>query len=167
MRDLFTSIVAVVSHTPYWVWLLYAGLMVLGLQRTRDNVLPFWRLLILPGAVVAMTVASAIGAGVGLLPVVLLGLLLGGTAGWCLEPVDSARRTPGGMIALRGEWWTLAQIVLVLLTRYAISVLSVTHPMLSVDTAWRVLTLLATTALSGALLGRIAVKIRAYSLRIA
>jgi len=49
--------------------MLYAALLVLGLQRTRDNVLPFWRLLILPGAVVAMTVASAIGAGVGLLPV--------------------------------------------------------------------------------------------------
>ena len=167
MRDLFTSVVAVVSHTPYWVWFLYAALLILGLQRTRDNVLPFWRLLILPGAVVAMTVASAIGAGVGLLPVILLGLIIGGAAGWWLEPVDSARRTPDGMIALRGEWWTLAQIVLVLLARYAISVLSVTHPMLSVDTAWQVLTLLATTALSGVLLGRIAVKIRAYSTRIA
>jgi hypothetical protein len=130
-------------------------------------VLPFWRLLILPGAVVAMTVASAIGAGVGLLPVVLMGLFIGGAAGWWLEPVDSARRTPGGMVALRGEWWTLAQIVLVLLARYAISVLSVTHPMLSADAAWRVLTLLATTALSGVLLGRIAMKVRAYSSRIA
>lgn len=167
MRDLATSVVAVVSHTPSWVWLLYAALLFLGFQRTRDNVLPLWRVLILPAAVAVMTVASAIGAGVGLLPVMALGLLVGGAAGWWLEPVDSARRTPSGMVALRGEWWTLAQIVLVLLARYAISVLSVTHPMLSTDPSWRVLTLLATTALSGVLFGRIAVKIRAYSSRIA
>ena len=114
MTDLFKTIATVVIHTPIWVWVLYALLLFLGFQRTRDSTVSLLRVLILPLVVTGLAISSFIIAGPNALPGMLLGLAVGGTAGWLLEPQDATRRLADGRVWLRGEWWSLVQIVVVL-----------------------------------------------------
>lgn len=133
MSDIFKTIVVIVMHTPFWVWPLYALLLFLGFQRTRDRTVPLWRELILPTVVAGLAVLNIVAAGSGALPSALLGLAIGSAAGWRLERGGATRRLPDGALWLRGEWWSLAQIVLVLVFRYATSVVSAMAPGLNAD----------------------------------
>jgi hypothetical protein len=156
------SLVAIILHTPTWVWVLYAALLFVGFQRTRDSILPLWRLSILPVAVTILTITTAIGSGAGVVPVLLLALALGAPAGWRLEPRGGAHRLPGGRVALRGEWWTLVQIVVVLSFRYVINVAAHLDPSLGANSTWQTATLFASTALSAIFLGRFAARLWMY-----
>ena len=88
--------------------------------------------------------------------------LIGGAAGWLLEPNGATRRLPDGRVWLRGEWWSLGQIVLVLIFRYVINVVAALDPALHVDLTWHLSTLFFSTALSGLFLGRAAARLRVY-----
>lgn len=162
MSALLHSVAAVIAHTPAWVWGLYALLLFLGFQRTRDSTLPIWRVLILPAVVTLLALASFIGAGLGALPVMLAGLAAGSAAGWRLEPAGATRRLPDGSLRLHGEWWSFAQLVLVLVFRYVTNVVAAIDPVLNTDPAWHLGTLFASAALSGLFLGRTAARLRVY-----
>lgn len=58
----------------------------------------------------------------------LLGLVIGGSAGWLIERDGTTRRLPDGSLWLRGEYLTLVQIVLVLVFRYGTSVTAGLNP---------------------------------------
>lgn len=154
------SVAVVLAHTPAWVWGLYALLLVLGLRRTRDATLPLWRMLILPAVVTLLAISSCIGAGIDALTGIFVGLAAGGAAGWRLEPAGAIRRLPGGRLRLRGEWWTLVQLALVLVLRYLTNVVAAIDPVLHANPAWQLGTLFATAALSGLFLGRTAARLR-------
>lgn len=162
MNSFLTTATTIVVHTPAWVWALYALLLFLGWQRTRDSILPVWRLLILPLAVVVLTTTSAIVAGVDALPVMGAGLVIGGTLGWRLQRDGATRRLPDGRLWLRGEWLTFTQIVLVLIVRYATGVVPALAPALNADPAWHFGTLFVSSVLSAVFLGRTAAKLRVY-----
>lgn len=162
MTAFLVSVATVISHTPIWVWPLYALLLFLGFQRTRDSTLPLWRVLILPLAVTLLAISSFIGARLGAMPVMLLGLVVGGYAGLRLERGGATLRLPDGTLRLRGEWWSFAQIVLVLAFRYATNVSAAVDPALNADPAWQLSTLFVSTALSGLFLGRTAARLRVY-----
>ncbi len=162
MTASFATVVTIVVHTPIWVWPLYALLLFLGFQRARDSSVALWRVLILPLVVTALAILSVIGAGLAALPATLLGLVLGSTAGWQLERDGATRRLPDGRIWVRGEWWSFAAIVLVLIFRYATSVAQALDPALNADPTWHLGTLFISTALSGLFLGRTAARLRVY-----
>lgn len=156
------TVTNVVIHTPIWVWFLYALLLFLGFQRTRDSNVALFRVLTLPFVVTLLAISSFIFAGLGALPFMLLGLLIGGTAGWQLERDGATRRLPDGRIWIRGEWWTFAQIVLVLIFRYTINVVPFIDPALDADPIWHYGTLFISAALSALFLGRTAARLRVY-----
>ena len=162
MFDIAVTIATIVIHTPFWVWLLYAALLFLGFQRTRDSVVPLYRALILPFTVVFMTLTSFIAAGYSGAPWLLVGLVFGMAAGWRLEPEGATRRTLDNKLWLRGEWWSFAQLVLVLVFRYSTSVTIVMSPNLNTHAAWQVSTLLIPAVLSGMFLGRTAARLGVY-----
>ena len=165
MSTFFSTVITIVSHTPLWVWPLYALLLFLGIQRTRDRTVPLWRELILPIVVTFLAILTFIGAGPSGLPAMLLGLIIGGTAGWHLERDGATRRLPNGRLWLRGEWWTFAQILLVLVFRYATSVVAALDPVLNADRTWHLSTLFISAALSALFLGRTAARLRVYFAR--
>jgi hypothetical protein len=164
MTEFFTTAAAVVIHTPVWVWALYSLLLFLSFQRTRDSTIALWRVLILPLAVALLAISSFVSAGLSALPTMLLGLVIGGAAGWRLEPNGATRRLPGNKLWLRGEWWSLAQIVLVLILRYATNVVPAVNPALNADPTWRLSTLFIGAALSALFLGRTAARLKVYLL---
>ena len=161
MSDMLRTLAAIVAHTPGWVWVLYALLLLLGLQRTRDSTVPLWRLLILPVAVTLLALSRVIGADTAALAATLLGLVAGSVAGWPLERAGATRRLPDGRLWLRGEWLSFVQIVIVLAFRYATSVASAMNPALDAAPTWRLGTHLVSATLSGLFLGRTAARLRA------
>lgn len=162
MTDFPGSVATIIVHTPIWVWPLYALLLYLGFQRTRDSIVPLWRVLILPLVVAFLAMLSIIGAGPGALPVVLVGVAIGSSVGWHLERDGATRRLPGGALWLRGEWWSFAQLVVVLVFRYGTSVVAGMDPSRNADPAWHLTTLFISTVLSALFLGRAAAKLRVY-----
>lgn len=152
----------IIAHTPHWVWALYALLLFLGFQRTRDSSIALWRMLTLPLIVAVLAIFSVIAAGPGTLPAFLVGLMLGGSAGWRLEADGSTRRLPDGRVWLRGEWWSFAQLVAVLIFRYTTSAASAMDPALKSGAIWQSSTIFLSAALSALFLGRTLARLRAY-----
>lgn len=162
MSAFFTTIATIVIHTPIWVWALYALLLFLGFQRTRDSSVSLWRMLILPLVVVVFAIVGFIGAGLSGLPVMLFGLVIGSMAGWQLERDGATRRLADGKIWLRGEWLSLAQLVLIMIFRYVINVVPFMNPALNVDPTWHFGTILVSACLSAVFLGRTAARLKVY-----
>jgi hypothetical protein len=135
--------ILIIAHTPIWVWGLYALLLLLGLQRTRDSTIQVWRMLTLPCIVTFLAVLTFIGAGPSALPVMLIGVVAGSAAGWQLEPQGASRR-------------------LVEIFRYVTSVVAAMDPALNADPTWHFTTLFISAALSGVFLGRTAARLRLY-----
>ncbi len=162
MIVVIATIATVIAHTPLWVWALYALLLGFGLARTRDSVMPLARILILPLAVTVLAGTSLLSAGVSALPAALLGLAAGGAAGWRLEPAAASRRLADGRLWLRGEWWSLAQIAVVLVFRYVTNVVAIMDPALSANGQWHTGTVFVSTTLSALFLGRTAARLGRY-----
>lgn len=162
MGAFFTTIAVAVMHTPIWVWALYALLLFLGVQRIRDSTVSLFRMLILPLVVAVLAISSFIGAGPSALPAILLGLVIGGTAGWQLEREGATRRLPDGRLWLRGEWRSFGQLVLILIFRYVINVVQAMNPVLNADPIWHFGTILVSAALSASFLGRTVARLRVY-----
>jgi len=162
MSSILASIATIVLHTPLWVWPLYALLLFLGFQRTRDGSLPLWRVLVLPGVVTLLAIMSFIASGLNTAPAILIGLAVGGTVGWLLEPDGATRRLPDGKVWLRGEWWSFSQLLLVLVFRYASGVASAMDPVLNADPTWHWMLSLVSATLSALFLGRTAARLRVF-----
>jgi hypothetical protein len=156
------SILDILTHTPLWVWALYAFVLLVAWQRSRERIVPVWRLLVLPGVMLVVTVSGWIGAGLDSLPAILLGFVAGGTGGWLLVRDGSARRLEGNRLWLRGDIWTFVQILVILVFRYATTVAGIVNPAFAADPVWHPLTLLVSSALTGLFLGRVAARLRVY-----
>lgn len=162
MNAFLMNIITVVIHTPIWVWPLYALLLFLGLQRTRDSKVALWRMLILPLVVTLLAILTFIGGGLSALPAMLLGSAIGGMGGWLLQPDGATRRLPDGRLLLQGEWWSFGQILFLLIFRYVINVVAALDPALHADVAWHLSTFFISAALSGLFIGRAAARLRVY-----
>jgi hypothetical protein len=156
------TLATIISHTPIWVWALYALLLLLGFQRTRDSNVPLYRLLILPLVVTALAVSSSIAAGFSGLPAMLIGLAIGSALGWQLEREGATRRLADGRVQLRGEWLSFSLLVFVLVFRYATIVAALMNPVLGADQTWHLGTHGISAGLSGLFLGRTAARLRVY-----
>ncbi len=127
-------IIAVVTHTPLWVWALLAALVALGLSQTRDQVLTAPRLLAQPlgmGAYALFGATQAFGWHAGVQPMWLLGLALGfGLNHWLRLP-RRMQALPDGRFAIGGSWTPLALIVGVFSLRYLAAVSIALTPQLA------------------------------------
>lgn len=157
-----TTILAIITHTPIWVWALYAVVLFMGYQRTRDRTVAVWRMMAFPVVMIVLALSTMIGAGLGVLPAALVGLAIGGVSGWLLERDGATRRLPDGRMWLRGEWWSFAQIVVILVFRYVIAVTGAMNPVLASDPVFHLGTTLVSSLLSAMILGRTLARLRVY-----
>ena len=157
-----TTILAVLTHTPIWVWAVFALIIFLGYQRTRDRTVQLWRLLLLPMIMILLAVSGIAGAGLGALPAILVGVAIGGVTGWLLERDGATRRLSDGRLWLRGEWWSLVQVVLIFVVRYLINVVAAVNPVLAGDVTFHLATVFISSLLSAMVLGRMLARLRVY-----
>ena len=157
-----TTILAILTHTPLWVWAIFAFVLFLGWQRTRDRTVELWRLVLFPAVMIVLAVSGIVGAGLTIVPAVLVGAMVGGVAGWLLEREGATRRLPDGRVWLRGEWWSLLQVVAIFLFRYASSVAAALDPTLPGNLSFHLGTALVSSLLSAMILGRTLARLRGY-----
>jgi hypothetical protein len=128
-------IVEILRHTPPWVFLLLAGLLVLGATQLRARRVHPLRLWALPLALLAMGTASTLaqlGAAPWAAPAWGLGLVAGFTLARRRRPPPGARfDAASGRLLLPGSVLPLALIVALFGLRYTAAVAQALHP------AWR------------------------------
>lgn len=129
------SLLAIVSNTPAWVWLVLAALIWLGLARTRDREVGLRGLVLLPLILTASAASNLLGGGlaVAILGGLGIGALFGLAAGISLERRHGATRLDRGRVRLPGEWTSLVVVLVVFLTRYAKVVIANIDPALTVS----------------------------------
>ncbi len=155
-------VIPVVSHTPIWVWAVLALVVILGLAGTRDRSTGLTRLLLLPGVMALLALSGLVSAGLAAVPAIVVGLVIGGSAGWLLEREGATRRLADGRVWLRGEWLSLLLVLVVFVWRYAINVIAAVNPTLAATGTWHLLTAFVSALLAALFLARTAARLRAY-----
>lgn len=155
-------IIGVLTHTPPYVWAIFAFIIFMGFQRTRDRTVQLWRLFLLPTIMILTALSGMIGAGLGSLPAILAGLAVGGVSGWLLERDGATRRLPNGQVWLRGEWWSFVQILLIFGFRYSLAVVGAINPTFVADPTVHLVAMFVSSLLSAMVLGRTLARLRVY-----
>lgn len=125
-----TVIVAILSHTPGYVWAILAALVVLGSLQLRRQRMPRIRLLIAPvamGALSLWSVTSAFGAKPAVIAAWLVGMGAAALVNRALRwPRDVVR--DGDAFVVAGSALPLALMLAIFALRYAVAVSLVFHP---------------------------------------
>lgn len=151
----------ILQNTPPWVWLLLAGLVLVGWTQARDRTASLGAVSALPVAMTLFSLWSAIGAfGRSPLMAEVLGLwlLAAGAVAAALaqrRPVawyDLATRS----YDLPASWTPMVLLLSVFFARYGVAVLLALHPALAFDRVFALPVALLYGAFSGLFLGRAA-----------
>jgi hypothetical protein len=155
-------IIGVVGHTPPYVWGIFALVLFMAYQRSRERTVHLWQLFLFPALMIVTAVSGLIGAGLSTLPAILAGLAIGGVAGWLLERDGATRRLPDGRLWLRGEWWSVAQVILIFGFRYSLAAASAIAPALVADPAVHLTTAFVSSLVPAMILARMLARLRVY-----
>lgn len=144
---------SVVTHTPVWVWLAFALVLWLGYSRTRDRVVPVWRLVILPLVVVAFAASNLAGAGIGTygLAGLAIGAIAGLAAGLAIADHGRTEYLGGGRLKLKGEWLSFVIVLLIFAIRYVRGATLAIDPAIAARPGFQ-LVMMAVSGFSAALL---------------
>ncbi len=130
-------ILGILKHTPVWVWILFAAILLLGLQQTRTRDVSIARAAILPVVMIVLSLSGVLGAfahvplawiawafGVG------LSVLLAGKA---VAVRGATRTTRRGHLRIPGSFVPLFLILTVFITKYAAGIALAMHPNLAAN----------------------------------
>ena len=152
--------IAIVRHTPLWVWGLLFVLVRAGWRQTVVRDVTALRLLLLPAAIGALSLASAAlafgrtGPG-GVLGAWITGAVLGFAAHGAVPPTPgSARANPDGSFRVEGSYAPLALMLFVFFARYANGIALAMHPALATQRAYALAASLAFALPAGVLASR-------------
>jgi len=150
--------IAIVQHTPVWVWGLLTVLIALGLSQARDREMSLMRVTILPLVMIALSLSGVFSA-FGHLPVALGGWAAGVGAALAfgrqfIVARGAAWSSQTATLHVPGSWLPLALIVGLFAIKYFAGVSLALHPELAHDTAFAGLISLAYGSFSGLFLAR-------------
>jgi hypothetical protein len=151
-------LIQILKGTPAWVFVLFAGLVVIGVMQSRARSVSAGRLMVLPAAFIAFSLFGVIAA-FGAQPALLVAWALGvGVAVLVRRVVGSpsnARWDPASTtFQVPGSWTPLALMMTVFFARYAISVSLAMQPALAKEALFAIGVSLGYGLLSGAFLAR-------------
>jgi uncharacterized protein DUF6622 len=119
----------ILQHTPWWVFVVLAVLIVTGAQALRPRVMPVWRLLIVPAIFIGWGILSAAqrsaAAPAPTLEPMLLWIVaaaLGAAIGWTTTRLAGFAFEPNGSVRVPGTPVQLVRNVLIFVAKYGIAV---------------------------------------------
>jgi len=150
--------IAIVQHTPVWVWGLLAVLVALGLSQTRPREMSLTRVTVLPLVLAGLSLSGVLSA-FGHLPVALGAWAVGIAAALGLArravAVRGASWSPSrGLLHVPGSWLPLVLILSLFVLKYGAGVSLALAPALASDTSFAGLCSLAYGTFSGLFLAR-------------
>jgi hypothetical protein len=121
----------ILSHTPVYVWVALALLVLRGVSAASDREMAFGRLLIIPLVMPLLSlqdISGRFGAGAAGVALWAAAAIVTAAVTW---KVSAARVSPGrqdGKVLVRGSWVPLAVMMAVFFTKYAAIVTLAVHP---------------------------------------
>jgi hypothetical protein len=150
-------IIEIVRGTPRWVWALLALVLYLGYTSTKDRTIDVRRLLIMPLAMVGVSLSSVIAGNISVEAATawFVALALAAAAGGRLGLASGAEPGEQPMtVRLPGEWLSLVLIILMFASRYAFAVTIAIAPRLAAEPAFVIVQNAVIGGLGGLFLGR-------------
>lgn len=112
----------IIAETPWWVYVLFAVLVIVGLRATRPRTISFNKLLLLPAIFTIWNIlwlAERLSGRYSLLLYWLIGIAIGAVIGWqTVRTWKTQVNHQTKSITLPGSWTTLILILLVFAVRY-------------------------------------------------
>jgi hypothetical protein len=125
-------VIAILSGTPWWVFVLLALLVGLGVQQLKPRIVRLPRIVVVPGVFLAwglIALSTRAAAAPGIVLAWLIAVMLGAVPGWSttrLERIRVDRRR--GLIYLPGGRTTLVASLSVFAAKYALAVAAALRP---------------------------------------
>jgi hypothetical protein len=150
-------LLAVLQHTPVWVWPLLATLLGLGFWQTFPRTVTLRRAAVLPLAMLGLSlwgVASTFGSGQAL-AAWGVGALTAATASWHSgSPRGACWSAAAGCFRLPGSWVPLMLILGIFCAKFGVGISLAQHPELRSAASFALGTSLAYGVFSGLFAGR-------------
>ncbi|QUP56783.1 tat pathway signal sequence (plasmid) [Ralstonia syzygii] len=121
---------SILSHTPTWVFVVFAGLVLLGFRQAQPRTVSRRRLIVLPLAVAGYSLYGMATAS-GYSRLALAAWLLAMAMAFLLmrmAPPKGVHAEAGGSVQVPGSWLPMAVIVGLFVSRYAYHVMLAIHP---------------------------------------
>ena len=127
MLEAFASIL---SHTPAWVFMVFAGLIALGLRQTQPRIVSRRRLIVLPLLIAAYSFYGVAMAshGSALALAVWLAALCAAFLLTRVSPPRGAVSEAADTVRVPGSWVPMVVILGLFCARYAYNVMLAMHP---------------------------------------
>lgn len=127
-------LIEIVRHTPSWVWVVLVLLLWRGYALTRPQLLPLWRVAILPGALALLSLAGVLTTFQGQ-PAALLCWVAGlALSAYAMQrqgaPAGARYRPERRSFELPGSRVPLLLIVLIFAAKYTVGIQLALHPSL-------------------------------------
>ena len=139
-----STLSAIIAHTPFWVWLALAAIVVIGLKRTQDRTVSSARLVFMPLIILALAVSSLAASSGSLAALVGLGigLVAGTSAGLAIEGRAGTTQVSRGVVLVKGDWVSLFVLLAIFLVRYVATVIATTVPAVAAGEGYQFVTAL-------------------------
>lgn len=122
----------VITKTPVWVWPLLGFLIYRGVVASMDREVGLKKLFIIPAVMLVLSlqgIATAFGAQVAAAPVWLAFTFAGAMLAWHFFGSGVISVHPErGSVGVRGGWSTMALIMGIFITKYAVNASLSIHP---------------------------------------
>ncbi len=150
-------LLAVLQHTPVWVWPLLAALLSLGVWQTFPRTVTLRRATLLPVAMLALSlwgVVSVFASGQALTAWAVGGLAAASASLHAGSPRGARWSTAEQCIRLPGSWVPLMLILGIFCTKFGVGMSLAQHPELRHATGFAVVASLTYGVFSGLFAGR-------------
>ena len=118
-------LMAILQHTPVWVYVLFVALLGLGWMQSRDRVVPYFKAYVLPCMMVVFSmygVASAFGMGIGVIAW-SIGMMIVMALGIRIKTFYNAIYIEErNAFAIKGSWLWLALMMVIFWLKFAVGV---------------------------------------------
>lgn len=151
------NLIDIIFDTPWWVWVLFVYLLIVGIKATKTQVIPLWRVALMPSVFLLWSLYSLLyrcAACPLFIAVWILGLIPGLAAGSIFSSridhwVDSQK-----LVHLQGTIVPLALSMIFFLLKYALGVMYALNPALSANVVMVKIDTLTSSLITGLFVGQ-------------
>ena len=121
----------ILIRTPFYVWLILAGLLYRGYLSSKDREVDLWKLFLIPALMPLLTIpdlAIKFGQLGTTFAIWAMAAVVTAVLTWqCSSPKVTLAAQPGKVL-VRGSWLPLAAMMLVFFTKYALNIMLAVSP---------------------------------------
>jgi len=153
------SIWQILTHTPWWVFVLFFYLLKVGIDATKPRVVSMKKLFILPAVFLAISINSLISSfSIGLLTLAVYAtsLAIGIIGGWALvRNLNLHFDHKHHLVKMPGSFVPLILVLTIFSTKYYLGYLIATHPEIVQKVEFTLFQLAVSGLCTGLFLGRL------------